>query len=175
MNDGARPPRRYIRTIIINVIEPATAPAIAQFCASFKSFRLIKITGINTKEPAIAPSMSDRPIKIGKRVNLKTRVRDITLNNSGVTIKAGMYVGHIGVEITPKKAIMRIVIGLIDPPHREGSRHTMVEQTTSGATVSIRMTQMIVRFIRMPPLKHMMEPNPPLLHPLLPGVILCAE
>ncbi len=90
-------------------------------------------------------------------------------------IKAGMYVSHNGVDITPKKAITMIVIGLIDPPHREGSMHTTVEQATSGATVSIRITQMIVRFIRIIHLKDMMEVNHLLLLRLLPVVILYAE
>lgn len=68
--------------------------------------------------------------------------------SSGVTIKAGKYVGHNGVENSPTNAITTIEIKLIDPPHLDGSIQTIVAHVTSGASVSIKIVQIMVRFIK---------------------------
>jgi hypothetical protein len=154
-------PRRYTRTINIKVTEPAIAPAIAQIIARFGSFRLIKITGTNTKAPATAPATSDRTIRTGKRAVLNHLVWAAARINRGVMIKAGRYVSHSGTVMSPKKAmpttVKAIRSGLIDSPSREGLRHTIVEQATSGATVNMQIMQIVVRFIRIAPQKHTMD------------------
>jgi hypothetical protein len=63
-------------------------------------------------------------------------------------IKDGIYVGHSGVEKSPKNAIATIETGSIEPPHRDGSLQTTVAHATSGASINIKIVQIMVRFIK---------------------------
>ena len=74
-------------------------------------------------------------------------------------IKAGMNVGHNGTVIKPNNAITIIVIGFMEPPHRDGSSHTTVEHATIGAIVNIKTKHIRLRFIRIILLKHTTESN----------------
>jgi hypothetical protein len=88
------------------------------------------------------------PISTGKGVVLKNRLRTTNLITNGVKTSAGRYVGHTQTVIRPNKAMTIMLIGLSEPPHLEGSRHTSVAHVTNGANVNIRTLHFIVPLIR---------------------------
>ena len=132
----------------MRVIAPAKAPATAQRVANFGSSRLIKTIRINTKGPTIAPITKDIPTSRDNGIVLNFLLRAMTFISIGVIINDGMYVGHSGVVNNPNNTIPTILNGLTKMPHSDGSRHTAVKHTTSGARVNIKIIQIMFRFIR---------------------------